>query len=74
MNVAFKEPGHRLHRRDQAAQMDRYVLPLQDHLGGVVEQRRGIVMRQIEHGRPRRLFQRQGHFALGGLKYAPNNR
>ena len=53
--------------------MDRDVLPLQDHLGLGVEQRRRIVMCQIEHGGARRLLQRQRHLALRSLQHAAHD-
>ena len=54
--------------------MNGNVLALQDHFRLGVEQRRRIVVRQIEDRGARRLFQRQGHFALGGFQYAPHHR
>jgi hypothetical protein len=49
VNVAGEEFGHRLHGRNERAQMYGNVLALQDHFRLGVEQGRRIVMGQIEH-------------------------
>ena len=68
VDVAFKETSDGLHRRNKRTKVDRNILPLQDHFRRVVEQGRGIVMRQIEHGTARGFFQSQRHFALRGFQ------
>ena len=73
VDIALEILGDRFHRGDQAAKVDRKILPLQDHLGRVVEQRGGIVMRQIEDRRSRGLLQRQGHLALRGFQHAADD-
>ena len=73
VDVIAKVVGHSLHGRHQAAQVDRNVLALDDHLGAVVEQRVAVVVRHVEDAGACRLLQRQGHFALGGFQCASNH-
>ncbi|MNP58654.1 hypothetical protein D3C76_1535900 [compost metagenome] len=54
--------------------MDRDVLALQDHLRQVVEQRVGVIVRQVEHAGAAGLFQGQGHLALRRLQRTPHDR
>ncbi|MNT66937.1 hypothetical protein D3C72_2050380 [compost metagenome] len=67
-DVIAEEAGHAFHRRDQRAEVDRDVLALQDHFREVVEEGVGIVVGEVEHARTTGLFQRQGHFSLGGFE------
>ena len=74
VDVVAEIPRDDLHRRDERAEVDRNILPLKDHLGCCIEQRRGIVMRQVEHARPCGLFQAQRHLALGRFQNPAHDR
>ena len=73
VNVIAKVVGHSLHRRHQTTQMDGNVLPLDDHLGAMIEQRIAVVMRHVEHAGACRFLQRQGHFALRCFQHAADH-
>ena len=74
VDVVTEIARHRLHGRNQRTEMDRDVLPLQDHLRHVVEQGCRIIVRQIEDAGSRRFFERQRHLALCRLENPADHR
>jgi hypothetical protein len=69
VDIIAEKLSDRLHRWHQATQVNRNILPLQDHFCAVIEERVAVVMRYIEDAGASCFFQRQGHFALGSFQH-----